>query len=89
MDAYDYGLPSTAIAQQPIEPRTAARLLIGPGVDGNVKARHSAISALPSLLRTGDVMVVNRTRVLTARLELRTGNRWCGRGASARADPDG
>lgn len=71
MDAYDYGLPSRAIAQQPIEPRTAARLLIGPGVDGNVQARHATISALPSLLRTGDVMVVNRTRVLTARLELR------------------
>ncbi len=71
MDAYDYGLPSTAIAQHPIEPRSAARLLIGPGVNGDVKAHHSAISALPSLLRTGDVMVVNRTRVLTARLELR------------------
>jgi S-adenosylmethionine:tRNA ribosyltransferase-isomerase len=71
MDAYDYGLPSKAIAQQPIEPRTAARLLIGPGVDGNVQARHAGISVLPSLLRAGDVMVVNRTRVLTARLELR------------------
>jgi S-adenosylmethionine:tRNA ribosyltransferase-isomerase len=71
MDAYDYGLPSRAIAQQPLEPRTAARLLIGPGVDGNAQARHAAISSLPSLLRTGDVMVVNRTRVLTARLELR------------------
>jgi S-adenosylmethionine:tRNA ribosyltransferase-isomerase len=71
MDAYDYGLPNGAIAQQPIEPRTAARLLIGPGVDGNADARHATMAALPSLLRPGDVMVVNRTRVLAARLGLR------------------
>ncbi len=71
MEAYDYGLPSEAIAQQPVEPRTAARLLIGPGVDGNAAARHATVSALPSLLRPGDVLVVNRTRVLAARLELR------------------
>jgi S-adenosylmethionine:tRNA ribosyltransferase-isomerase len=71
MDAYDYGLPSGSIAQQPVEPRTAARLLIGPGVDGNTQARHATISTLPSLLRPGDVVVVNRTRVLAARLALR------------------
>ena len=35
MDAYDYGLPESAIAQQPAEPRSAARLLVAPGVVGN------------------------------------------------------
>ena len=32
MDAYDYGLPESSIAQEPVEPRSAARLLVGPGV---------------------------------------------------------
>ena len=35
MDAYDYGLPDAAIAQEPIEPRSAARLLVGPGLSGS------------------------------------------------------
>jgi S-adenosylmethionine:tRNA ribosyltransferase-isomerase len=70
MDAYDYGLPADAIAQRPIEPRTAARLLIGPGVIGNPDPLHATMSALPSLLCPGDVVVVNVTRVLAARLEL-------------------
>ena len=34
MDAYDYGLPESAIAQDPLEPRSAARLLVGPGLGG-------------------------------------------------------
>ncbi|MFZ6002788.1 MAG: tRNA preQ1(34) S-adenosylmethionine ribosyltransferase-isomerase QueA [Actinomycetota bacterium] len=65
----DYPLPSEAIAQTPIEPRDAARLLIdrGPGLD----PVHGRISDLPSLVRPGDVVVVNTTRVLPARLHLR------------------
>jgi S-adenosylmethionine:tRNA ribosyltransferase-isomerase len=70
MDAYDYGLPDQAIAQQPIEPRSAARLLIGPGVAGNDTPRHGHMADLPSLLGPGDVVVVNDTRVLAARLSL-------------------
>ncbi|HXW38863.1 MAG TPA: S-adenosylmethionine:tRNA ribosyltransferase-isomerase [Acidimicrobiales bacterium] len=70
MDAYDYGLPESAIAQRPVEPRSAARLLVGPGVDGHDEPGHSTMADLPRLLRPGDVVVVNDTRVLPARLEL-------------------
>lgn len=71
MDAYDYGLPGDAIAQRPSEPRSSARLLIGPRVAGNPHLRHDTVASLPSLLQPGDVVVVNVTRVMAARLELR------------------
>ena len=68
----DYELPERLIAQEPMEPRDAARLLVSidPG-----ERRHLRISDLPSLLEPGDVVVVNDTRVLPARLRLerRTG----------------
>jgi S-adenosylmethionine:tRNA ribosyltransferase-isomerase len=69
--AIDYELPVGAIAQRPIEPRDAARLLIddGPGHPG----RHGHITDLPSLVRRGDVVVLNTTRVLPARLRTRRG----------------
>jgi S-adenosylmethionine:tRNA ribosyltransferase-isomerase len=70
MDAYDYGLPESAIAQRPVEPRSAARLLVGPGVRGNQAAEHLTMADVPSLLGPGDVLVVNDTRVLTARIHL-------------------
>ncbi len=70
MDAYDYGLPESAIAQTPVDPRSAARLLVGPGVvDGPVPG-HATVADLADLLRPGDVLVVNDTRVLAARLSL-------------------
>lgn len=64
----DYELPEEAIAQTPVEPRDAARLLIdeGPGHP----PRHAHITDLSSLVRPGDVVVVNTTRVLPARLRL-------------------
>jgi S-adenosylmethionine:tRNA ribosyltransferase-isomerase len=64
--AFDYELPAAAIAQQPVEPRDAARLLIdeGPGA----APRHEHVSDLPGLVRPGDVVVLNTTRVLPARL---------------------
>lgn len=70
MDAYDYGLPDAAIAQRPIEPRSAARLLVAPGVGANDGTVHARMSDLPQLVRPGDVVVVNDTRVLAARLQL-------------------
>ena len=66
-DDLDYGLPPTAIAQAPVEPRDAARLLVDCG-DG---VAHRRVSDLPELLGPGDVVVVNDTRVLPARLRLR------------------
>ncbi len=59
---FDYGLPEAAIAQHAIEPRDAARLLVA----RNLEDRR--FSDLPALLRPGDLLVVNRTRVRAARL---------------------
>ena len=70
MDAYDYGLPEAAVAQFPLEPRSAARLLVAPGVEGNDDVVHATMADLPGLVRPGDVLVVNDTEVLTARLHL-------------------
>jgi S-adenosylmethionine:tRNA ribosyltransferase-isomerase len=70
MDAYDYGLPDSAIAQSPVEPRSSARLLIGPGVTDAAVPARATVADLAGLLRPGDVLVVNDTRVLAARLSL-------------------
>jgi S-adenosylmethionine:tRNA ribosyltransferase-isomerase len=66
---FDYALPAATIAQRPVEPRDAARLLVdrGPGRP----ADHRHVRDLPELLRPGDVLVVNETRVIPARLRLR------------------
>ncbi len=69
MDDYDYGLPDASIAQQPIEPRDAARLLVARSSSG--PAEHHQVRDLPSLLEPGDLLVVNETRVIPARLHLR------------------
>jgi S-adenosylmethionine:tRNA ribosyltransferase-isomerase len=61
-----YRLPPDAIAQSPLEPRDAARLLVdGPRVE------HRSVRELPHVLRDGDLVVVNDSRVLPARLLLR------------------
>jgi S-adenosylmethionine:tRNA ribosyltransferase-isomerase len=62
----DYPLPPEAIAQHPVEPRDAARLLVDRGPDRVPEHRH--VHDLPDLLHEGDVVVVNDTRVLPARL---------------------
>ena len=64
---FDYDLPAAAIAQHPAEPRDAARLL----VDGPDGVEHRTVADLADLVRPGDVLVVNTTRVLPARLRLR------------------
>ncbi len=66
---FDYDLPPERIAQTPIEPRDAARLLVdlGPGREPD----HRHVRDLPDLLREGDVVVVNDSRVIPARLLLR------------------
>ncbi len=70
MAAYDYALPDSAVAQRPAALRTEARLLIAPGLDGNAEAADATVADLPGLLRPGDLVVLNDTRVLTARLHL-------------------
>lgn len=75
MDAYDYALPEAAIAQVPVEPRDSARLLVATHPSGTVV--HRRVRDLPSLLARADVLVVNDSRVVPARLRLRkpTGGR--------------
>ena len=63
----DYDLPESLIAQKPIEPRDSARLLTDVDSAG---VRHLTVSDLHTLVRPGDVIVVNDTRVLPARLAL-------------------
>lgn len=65
----DYDLPSEAIAQEPITPRDAARLLVDHGPGASPAHRH--VRDLPDLLGPGDLVVVNDTRVIPARLRLR------------------
>ena len=67
--ALAYDLPPEAIAQTPVEPRDAARLLIDEGVGAS--PRHGHITDLVGLVGRGDVVVINTTRVLPARLRLR------------------
>ena len=66
-DDLDYELPHTAIAQSPLPERDQARLLVD-GVDG---VTHRRVSDLPGLIGPGDVVVVNDTRVMPARLRMR------------------
>jgi S-adenosylmethionine:tRNA ribosyltransferase-isomerase len=61
----DYDLPDDLIAQTPVEPRDASRLLVVRRDDGAVEDR--VFADLPSLLEDGDVLVRNDTRVFPAR----------------------
>jgi S-adenosylmethionine:tRNA ribosyltransferase-isomerase len=65
---FDYELPDELIAQRPIEPRDAARLLVD---RGSAAPEHHRIHDLPEILLPGDLLVVNETKVLPARLALR------------------
>jgi S-adenosylmethionine:tRNA ribosyltransferase-isomerase len=72
LDEFDYELPADGIAQVPIEPRDSARLLVD---RGSSAPDHRTVRDLPDLLRAGDLLVVNETKVIPARLRLtrRTG----------------
>ncbi len=63
---FDYELPAELIAQQPVEPRDAARLLLVSRDSGALSHHH--VRDLPALLRAGDLLVLNDTRVMAARL---------------------
>lgn len=63
----DYELPQQLIAQTPVEPRDSARLLID---RGSMTPGDALVRDLPQYLRDGDVLVVNDTKVVPARLHL-------------------
>lgn len=63
---FDYDLPEERIAQTPIEPRDAARLMVLHPKDGTIE--HRRFYELGAYLQTGDVLIFNDTRVIPARL---------------------
>ncbi len=65
-DDFDYELPTGLIAQSPAEPRDSCRLLVLDRMSGQID--HRTFSDLPDYLHPGDLLVVNETRVLPARL---------------------
>lgn len=66
MADYDYDLPPDLIAQRPVEPRDAARLMVVDRASGAIA--HRQFRDLPDLLSPGDLLIVNDTRVMPARL---------------------
>ena len=69
VDLFDFELPPDRIALRPASPRDSARLLL---VRGDRLADH-VVTDLPGLLRPGDTLVFNDTRVIPAQLEGRRG----------------
>lgn len=67
---YDYELPPELIAQNPAVPRDSSRLLVvdSPTTGIETAPLHHIFHDLPALLRSGDLLVMNNTRVIPARL---------------------
>jgi S-adenosylmethionine:tRNA ribosyltransferase-isomerase len=78
---FDYSLPPSLIAQHPLAERAASRLFVLERATGSV--RHRRFTELPDLLAPGDVLVINTSRVIPARLH---GTRDAGRGRKAPAE---
>jgi S-adenosylmethionine:tRNA ribosyltransferase-isomerase len=66
VDLFDFELPQERIALRPVRPRDSAKMLLAPK-DGAFS--DHTVRDLPSLLRSGDVLVFNDTRVIPAQLE--------------------
>ncbi|HEY7194408.1 MAG TPA: tRNA preQ1(34) S-adenosylmethionine ribosyltransferase-isomerase QueA [Gemmatimonadales bacterium] len=84
---FDYDLPSDQIAQHPLPERAASRLLVLDRASGTI--RHLHFHDLPELIPPGDVLVINTSRVIPARLH---GKRDSGTPAEVllvREQPDG
>ena len=77
VDLFDFALPPELIALRPARPRDAARMLL---IEGGALSDRG-VRDLPSLLRRGDVLVFNDTRVIPAQLEGTRGPRNNGSGA--------
>lgn len=63
--SYEYDLPPEKIAQNPVSPRDTAKMLV---VDSPSSCQHRTFRDLPAMLRPGDLLVFNNTRVIPARL---------------------
>jgi S-adenosylmethionine:tRNA ribosyltransferase-isomerase len=79
VDNYDYELPDEFVAREPAAARDASRLLTVDRTTGEIA--HRPMREFPELLRPGDLLVLNETRVIAARLcgfRTATGGRWEG-----------
>ncbi len=83
IDLFDFELPPERIALRPASPRDSARMLVAAGSEDLADHR---VSDLPSLLRAGDVLVFNDTRVIPAQLEGVRGNARIGATLHKRID---
>lgn len=63
---FDYHLPQERIAQTPVQPRDASRLFVVNRETG--ENQHKFFRDIKALLRPGDLLVVNETRVIPARI---------------------
>jgi S-adenosylmethionine:tRNA ribosyltransferase-isomerase len=83
VDLFDFDLPQELIALRPARPRDAARMLV---VRGEGAFEDAGVSDLPGLLKRGDVLVFNDTRVIPAQLEGRRGEAKIGATLHKRID---
>jgi S-adenosylmethionine:tRNA ribosyltransferase-isomerase len=83
VDLFDFDLPPENIALRPAAPRDAARMLV---LDG-ATTRDAGIADLPQMLRRGDLLVFNDTRVIPAQLEGRRGDAKIGATLHKREGP--
>ena len=63
---FNYDLPENLIAQTPIEPRSASRMMVCHREEGAIEHRH--FYDLPKYLKKGDILVINQSKVIPARL---------------------
>lgn len=80
---FDFDLPPELIALRPARPRDSARMLV---VESDARLADRSVRDLPDLLRKGDVLVFNDTRVIPARLEGRRGEAKIGATLHKRLD---
>lgn len=84
VDLFDFELPPERIALRPVNPRDSARMLVVEG--GQAPFLDRSVADLPQLLRRGDVLVFNDTRVIPAQLEGRRGEAKIGATLHKRID---
>ena len=83
VDLFDFELPTDRIALRPARPRDSARLLMVAGA----RISDHAVLDLPSLLKPGDVLLFNDTKVIPAQMEGRRGNASIGATLHKREGP--
>jgi S-adenosylmethionine:tRNA ribosyltransferase-isomerase len=70
LSGYDYNLPEALIAQNPAVPRDSSRLLVidTPQVGDSTSSQHHFFRNLPDIIQPGDLLIMNNTKVIPARL---------------------